>query len=164
MSRDTPLVVELLTAGHDRASFDCGVPALNTFLKQYALQNQQGNFVRTYVCRRSEKILGYFSLTFGEARPESAPAPLTKGMGKYRVPAMILARLAVDLSFQGQGLGEALLKNAIMRTKQAAHIAGLKAIIVHAKDSKAQAFYSNYGFIPSLDDPLVMFFPVEFEI
>ena len=111
-----------------------------------------------------KQILGYYSLAFGETRSESAPPFLTKGMGKYPVPSMILARLAVDGSQQGKGIGMALLKNAVMRTKQAAEIAGLKAIVVHAKDAKAQAFYAKCGFMTSLGDPLTMFFPVEFEM
>ena len=164
MSKDQPLVVEPLNAGHDRSAFDCGVPALNIFLKQYALQNQKRNFARTYICRREDKIIGYYSLAFGEVRPESAPAMLTKGMGQYRVPVMILGRLAVDESFQGRGLGEALLKNAFLRTRQAADIAGLKALVVRAKDARSRAFYAKFGFISAPDDPMFMFFPVAFSL
>ena len=134
------------------------------FLKQYALQNQKKHLVRTYVCCRGKAIVGYYSLAFGETGRESAPAVLTKGVGNYPVPTMILARLAVDVSKQGKGVGETLLKNAMMRTRQAAEIAGLRAVVVHAKDKGAQAFYAKYGFIGAKDDALTMFFPIEFAL
>ena len=86
---------------------------------------------------------------------------LTKGIGKYPIPLMILARLAVDLRQKGQGLGKALLKDAILRTLQAADIAGLKAIFVQAKDREAERFYAKHGFIPSPGDPLLLFFPLD---
>lgn len=155
-------VVEVLSSKHDRTSFDCGVEALNLFLKQYAMQNQRNRFVRTYLCLHEGKVVGYYSLAFGETKRDSVPAILTRGAGKYPVPTMVLARLAVDVTEQGKGIGEALLKNAVMRTRQAADIAGLRTIVVHAKDEKAQSFYAKYGFIASIDNPLTMFFPMEF--
>ena len=164
MSSAAPLVIEVLSSRHDRTPFDCGAPALNIFLKQYALQNQKKQFVRTYVCCHNKKILGYYSLAFGETKRESAPPILLKGAGKYPVPTMILARLAVDVSGQGKGIGETLLKNAVMRIRQAADIAGLRAIVVHAKDEKAQSFYAKYGFIVEENNPLTMFFPMEFAL
>jgi predicted N-acetyltransferase YhbS len=90
-----------------------------------------------------------------------APPTLTKGIGKYPIPVMILARLAVDVRVKGQGLGKALLKDAILRTLQAAEIAGLKAIFVQAKGPDAEAFYTTHGFIPSPGDPLHLFFPLD---
>src|SRR5260370_19048407 len=88
------------------------------------------------------------------------PAKLVKGLGKYDIPVMLLARLAVDHREQGKGLGKALLKDAILRTLQAAEIAGLKLLLVHAKDEAAADFYRRHGFDPLVDDPLNLFLPV----
>ncbi len=159
MSEFSPVV--LLEAGHDRAPFDCGVEPLNVYLKQYALQNQKKGMVRNYVTCRGTRIVGYYSLAYGSADQVDAPPALNKGIGRYPIPLMILARLAVDVREKGQGLGKALLKNAILRTLQAAEIAGLRAIFVQAKDPSAERFYAKHGFIPSPGDPLHLFFPLD---
>jgi GNAT superfamily N-acetyltransferase len=158
MSKFSPVV--LLQPSHDRSPFDCGVEPLNIYLKQYALQNQKKGIVRNYVTCRGTRIVGYYSLAYGSVSQAKAPPPLTKGIGKYPIPLMVLARLAVDLSEKGQGIGKALLKNAILRTLQAADIAGLKAIFVQAKDKDGERFYAKHGFIPSPGDPLHLFFPL----
>ena len=142
MSEPGPVV--LLDANHDRGPFDCGVQPLNTYLKQFALQNQKKGIVRNYVVCRGARIVGYYSLAYGSVAIAEAPASLAKGIGKYPIPVMILARLAVDVREKGQGLGKALLKNAMLRTLQAAEIAGLKAIFVQAKDAAAEQFYAKH--------------------
>ncbi|HEY7424776.1 MAG TPA: GNAT family N-acetyltransferase [Gemmataceae bacterium] len=159
MSEFSPLV--LLESRHDRSQFDCGVEPLNVYLKQYALQNQKKGLVRNYVTCRGTRVVGYYSLAYGSVAQADAPPALTKGIGKYPIPLMILARLAVDGREKGQGLGKALLKDAILRTLQAADIAGLKAIFVQAKDQEAEQFYAKHGFIPSPGDPLHLFFPLD---
>lgn len=156
----TPLAP--LDGGHDRSAFDCGVPALNLYLRNYALQNQKKGIVRNYVTTRadSKEIVAYYSLVFAAIGQKLLPAKLVKGLGKYDIPVMLLARLAVDQREKGKGLGKALLKDAILRTMQAAEIAGLKLLLVHAKDDDAAAFYRKHGFEPVLDDPLRLFLPV----
>lgn len=139
----------LLTRSHDRKAFDSGVQALNEYLKQYALQNQKKNAARTYVATRGNRVVGYYSLAYGSVALDEAPASVKAGLAKYPIPVMLLARLAVDLHERGQGLGSALLRDAFLRTLQAAEIAGLRAMIVHAKDDTAQRFYEKYGFEPS---------------
>ena len=153
--------VEPLSEHHDRTGFDCGVKALNRYLVEYALQNQTKRFVRNYVCCLDGKIVGYYALAYGSVNQEHVPKDLTRGMGKYQVPAIIIGRLAVDKNYQGHGFGKALLKDAVLRAKQAEEIGGLRVIVVHAKDEGAQQFYSKYGFIASLDNPLTLFFPIE---
>src|SRR5437660_12767922 len=96
--------VVLLTASRDRSSFDCGVEPLNFYLKQYALQNQKKGIVRNYVTCRDKRVVGYYSLAYGAASQADVPPALTKGIGKYPIPLMILARLAVDTREKGQGL------------------------------------------------------------
>jgi GNAT superfamily N-acetyltransferase len=159
MSEFSPVV--LLVSSHERTHFDCGVEPLNVYLKNYALQNQKKGIVRNYVTCRDTRIVGYYSLAYGSVAQADAPPALTKGIGKYPIPVMILARLAVDVRENGQGLGKALLKDAILRTLQAAEIAGLKAIFVKAKDQAAEPFYTRHGFIPSPGDPLHFFFPLD---
>ena len=150
-----------LDGGHDRTPFDCGVPALNLYLRNYALQNQKG-IVRNYVTTRADSkvVVAYYSLVYAALDQKRLPAKLVKGLSKYDIPVMLLARLAVDHREQGKGLGKALLKDAILRTIQAAEIAGLKLLLVHAKDEAAADFYRKHGFEPVVDDPLKLFLPV----
>jgi predicted N-acetyltransferase YhbS len=136
----------LLTKDHDRNSFDCGVPALNDYLKKYALQNQKKHAARTYVATRANRIVGYYSLAYGSVSLEEAPQSVRSGLPRHPIPVILLARLAVDSSEKGRGLGAALLKDALLRTIQAAEIAGLRAIVVHAKDDSATRFYEKFGF------------------
>jgi GNAT superfamily N-acetyltransferase len=151
-----------LDGGHDRTVFDCGVPALNLYLRNYALQNQKKGIVRNYVTTHSDSktVVAYYSLVYAAIDQKLLPAKLVKGLGKYDIPVMLLARLAVDHREHGKGLGKALLKDAILRTMQAAEIAGLKLLLVHAKDEAAADFYRKHGFEAVLDDPLKLFLPV----
>ena len=147
----------LLTKDHDRNSFDCGVPALNDYLKKYALQNQKKNAARTYVVTRGNRIVGYYSLAYGSVSLDEAPQKVKSGLPRHPVPVILLARLAVDSAEQGSGLGAALLKDALLRTIQAAEIAGLRAMLVHAKDDAAKRFYQKFGFEPSPIDGYHLF-------
>ncbi|HUY89415.1 MAG TPA: GNAT family N-acetyltransferase [Pirellulales bacterium] len=151
-----------LDGGHDRAVFDCGAPALDLYLRNYALQNQKRGIVRNYVTTRKDDniVVAFYSLVYGSLDQKLLPAMLVKGAGKYDIPVMLLARLAVDRREQGKGLGKALLKDAILRTMQAAEIAGLKLLLVHAKDETAARFYQKHGFEQVLGDPLTLFLPV----
>ena len=156
----TPLAP--LDGGHDRSVFDCGVAALNLYLRNYALQNQKRGLVRNYVTTHadSKAIVGYYSLVYASLDRKLLPPKLAKGLGKYDIPVMLLARLAVDRREQGKRLGQALLKDALLRTMQAAEIAGLKLLLVHAKHEAAADFYRKHGFEPVLDNPLQLFLPV----
>jgi GNAT superfamily N-acetyltransferase len=147
----------LLTKEHDRDSFDCGVPALTDYLKKYALQNQKKHAARTYVATRGNRIVGYYSLAYGSVSLEEASKSVKSGLPRYPIPVIHLARLAVDSTVQGRGLGAALLKDALLRAIQAAEIAGLRAILVHAKDDAAKAFYEKFGFEPSPIDAYHLF-------
>jgi GNAT superfamily N-acetyltransferase len=147
----------LLTKDHDRKAFDCGVPSLNDYLKKYALQNQKKHVARTYVATRANRIVDYYSLAYGSVSLEEAPQSVTSGLPRHPIPVILLARLAVDSTEQGRGLGAALLKDALLRTIQAAEIAGLRAMLVHAKDDSAKRFYKKFGFEPSTIDAYHLF-------
>ena len=150
----------LLTKDHERNAFNCGVPALNEYLKQYALQNQKKHAARTYAATRGNRIVGYYSLAYGSLLGEEAPQSVKSGLSRHPIPVILLPRLAVDLREQGLGLGGALLKDALLRTIQAAEIAGLRAMLVHAKDDSAKSFYEKFGFEPSPIDAYHLFLRV----
>ncbi|MCF8210102.1 MAG: GNAT family N-acetyltransferase [Rhodoferax sp.] len=137
--------------------FGCGENVLNQFLQRFALVNQKSNSAQTYVSCCSDEVVGFYSLAVGSVDPATAAARVIKGIAQHPVPVMILARLAVDLQHQGAGLGKALLKDALMRTAQAADIAGIRALLVHAKGESARQWYLNWEFEPSTSDPFHLF-------
>lgn len=149
--------VRKLAATDRLDGFDCGRPPLNLFLQRFAFVNQKANSAQTYVCCRGDEMVGYYSLAVGSIEPEAAPPRVAKGLARHAVPVMILARLAVDVSHQRQGLGRALLKDALLRTAQAAGIAGIRCLLVHAKDDDARRWYEAWDFEPGPTDPYHLF-------
>lgn len=146
--------VEKLGRHHDTDNFDCGVDSLNDFLSRYAFQNQRANASQTYVGLADGVIVGFYTLVFSSVSYDDAPERLKKGLARYPVPLMVLARLAVIKEWQSKGVGTGLLKDAILRTLRAADIAGLRALVVHAKNDEVRQFYDRFGFIPSPSDQL----------
>lgn len=149
--------VRKLTATDKTDAFDCGQVALNQFLQRYALVNQKANSAQTYVCCQGEEVVGFYSLAVGSVDALSAPPRVMKVLARHPVQVMILARLAVDMAHQKRGLGQALLKDALLRTAQAADIAGIRCLLVHAKDEAAQKWYASWEFEPSPTDPYHLF-------
>ena len=149
--------VEKLRPDHPTENFDCGREELNRYLHRFAWQNQQAGAAQTYVGLAGDAVIGYYTLAVGHVSREEAPERLTKGLARHPVPIMLLARLAVDRRWQGQGAGSALMKDAMLRTLQAADIAGIRAFAVHAKDEDARRFYLKFDFIPSPSDPMHLF-------
>ncbi|UUZ68414.1 GNAT family N-acetyltransferase [Polaromonas sp. P2-4] len=149
--------VRKLAASDNVEVFDSGQPALNQFLQRFALTNQKANSAQTYVSCQEGAVVGFYSLAVGSVEPENAAPRVLKGMARHPVPVMILARLAVDLKHQGVGLGRALLRDALLRTVQAADIAGIRALLVHAKDDAARQCYLNWEFEPSETDSFHLF-------
>lgn len=137
-------------------AFDCRQAALNQFLQRYALVNQKAHSAQTYICCHVDVVVGFYSLAVGSVDPIAAPSRVMKGLARH--PVMILARLAVDKEHQRKvhqrkGLGLALLKDALLRTAQAADIAGIRCLLVHAKDDAARQCYESWEFEPSPTDP-----------
>jgi len=149
--------VRKLAPADSTEGFDCGQAALNQFLQRYALVNQKANSAQTYVCCQSGVVVGFYSLAVGSVDPQAAPARVMKGLARHPVPVMILARLAVDRDHQGKGVGKALLKDALLRTAQAADIAGIRCLLVHAKDEAARQWYASWDLEPSPTDPYHLF-------
>jgi GNAT superfamily N-acetyltransferase len=153
----TDFRIEKLNRRHAVDAFDCGEEALNRFLIRFALPNQQANASQTYVGFADDAVIGFYTLVVGEVRYDDAPGRLTKGLAHHPVPIMLLARLGVCVKWQGKGVGAGLLRDAVLRTLQAADIAGIRALAVHAKDDTARSFYQHFDFAESPTDPLHLF-------
>ena len=146
-------VIEKLRREHSLDTFDCGKDELNRFLKRQAWNNQQSHSAQTYVLAKELSVLGYYSLAAGSVRREDATERVKKGLARHPIPVILLARLAVDASLQGKGVGPALLKDALLRAVSAADTIGARALLVHAKDDNAKHFYEHFDFEPSPSDP-----------
>ncbi|MBA3015210.1 MAG: GNAT family N-acetyltransferase [Proteobacteria bacterium] len=139
-----------LEAGHQLDSFDCGNVALNEWLIHHARQAQTSGSAKTFVLADGDKrVVVYFSLTVGQVDTLSVLDRIRKGMGRYPIPVVILARLAVSIDLQGCGIGRGLLQDAIRRTLKIADQAGIRAMLTHPVDEEAMGFYLRFGFIPS---------------
>ena len=149
--------IEKLRRDHPIDRFTCGQADLDRFLTRYAHGNQQANAAQTYLGLHDTEVIGFYSLVVGQVTFEDAPERLTKGLARHPVPIMLLARLAVSVSWQGKGIGAGLLKDAMRRTLQAADIGGLRAFAVHAKDTAARSFYEHFDFVSSPTDALHLF-------
>lgn len=150
---------EKLSAEHDLSGFDSGEPALDEWLRRRALPNEASGASRTYVVCVGKKVAGYYTLAAGAVTRTDAPGRVRRN-APDPVPVMVLGRLAVDRAFQGRSIGAGLLRDAVLRTVQAAEIAGIRAILVHAISETAKRFYERYGFVGSPVDPMTVMMPV----
>jgi len=150
---------EKLSAAHDLSHFECGVLELDDWLKRRALQNEESGASRTYVVCIGRRVAGYYALAAGAAAHAYAPGRVRRNMPNP-VPVIVIGRLAIDSRFQGRGIGSALLRDAVLRTAQAAEIAGIRAILVHAISESAKQFYERSGFIASPIDPMTLMITV----
>ena len=145
--------IEKLRRDHSLDGFDCGKEELNRFLKKHALTNQASDSAQTYVLADGLLVKGYYSLTAATVSHEGATERVKKGLARYPIPVILLARLAVDASLHGKKVGPALLKDALRRAVHAADTIGARAVLVHAKDDTAKGFYEHFNFEPSRGDP-----------
>jgi ribosomal protein S18 acetylase RimI-like enzyme len=157
------LVIEPLGAHHDRAAFSCGEPALDSYLQRQASQDIRRRVAQVFVALGDMpgKITGYYSLSATSFDKDELPPAQAKRLPHYPVPAAVLGRLAIDRMRQGQGLGELLLLDAIRRVIWASTTLAVHAVIVDAKNERAQAFYERYGFCPFTTEPRRLFLPLE---
>lgn len=146
---------------HNRADFDCGEPILNIFLQKNANQDIGHHKSRTFVCIASEnssEILGYYTLVYESFDINQIPKANRRGH-KEIAPVLLLARLAVDVQFQHQGLGKLMMLNMFQKFTTSYQVAGGAGIGVNAKNDEVAHFYSKFGFIPSPINPLQLFLP-----
>lgn len=149
--------IERLTTAHDLDAFDCGEQPLNNYLRLRALRHQESGYGLTFVAvGDTPRVLGYHTIATcsvdREAIPRSTPYP--------RIPAILLARLAVDQAFQGQGLGKALLVDALRRARLASELVGVHAVAVDAMNQNAKDFYLKFDFKQLEDDDLHLYLPM----
>jgi GNAT superfamily N-acetyltransferase len=153
---------EPISAAHDLSRFDSGEPSLDDWLRRRALRNEAGGGSRTYVVRTKpgNRVVAYYCLAVGAVAHAGAPGRVRRNMPDP-IPAMVIGRLAVDHNLHGRGLGRAMLRDAILRTIQAAKIAGIRAILVHAISAEVRDFYERSGFHSSPIDPMTLMITVE---
>lgn len=159
----SPWDIQRLHKSHDRASFDCGKTQLNEWIQRLAGQHERRDLSRTYVAVQSgeSKVLGYYAISNHQVGYESLPEDQAKGLPAIDIPVVLLGRLAVDKSVQGQGLGAYLLIDALRRANHISLHIGVRAVEVHAVDEGARRFYLKYGFVSLLDDERHLFLPMQ---
>lgn len=148
---------------HDRTGFDCGVAALNDWLATKVSQFDKKDLARTYVlvCQGDSAIKGYYALSNHMVVYEALPNDQAQGLPPIDIPVVLIGRLAVDLSAQGEGLGEFLLIDALRRAEYLADRIGVQAVEVDAINKAAKQFYERYGFLSLADDPHHLFLPMK---
>jgi GNAT superfamily N-acetyltransferase len=147
-----------LAATDNVEEFSCGQADLDDWLKRFALVNQKSGMTTVFVTLSGDRVVGYYALATGGVERAQAPDRIIRGQPAHPIPVVLLARLAVDSSVQGRGLGRALLRNALIRVAAAADEIGVRALLVHAKDERAREFYMQCcEFEPSPTDPLHLF-------
>lgn len=140
---------------HDVEAFASGAPTLDAWIRRKARANQASGASRTYVLCRGDRVVGFYALAAGSVSHDFSPRKLRRNMPDP-VPVIVLGRLAVDAREQGNGLGRALLRDAVLRVAAAAREVGVAAMLVHALNGRAKAFYLAAGFEPSSVDPMVL--------
>ncbi len=149
-----------LTGSHAASEFDCGNNVLNDWLIKRALKNQNSGASRTFVVCKDNKVVGYYALASGSVERMAASKPIARNMPEP-IPVMVLGRLAIDVRMQGQKLGSALLKDALLRTLSVSKNVGIRAMLVHAISEDAKRFYLSYGFQISPIDPMTLMLPIK---
>lgn len=150
---------EKLSPSHDLSQFQCGEPSLDHWLRKRALQNEENGASRTYVVCSGGRVVAYHALAAGAVAHIEAPGRVRRNMPDF-VPVIVIGQLAIDQSMQGQGIGPALLRDAILRTLRAAEIAGIRAILAHAISDRAERFYEKWGFLSSPVEPMTLMITV----
>jgi len=160
MAREPFLIAALNAAAHDRSQFGSGTPALDRYLREQVSQDIRRRVAACFVALTHERrIAGYYTLATASVPLSGLPDESRRKLPRYgAVPAIRMGRLAVDATFKGQGLGGALLVNALRRAASAEIPAAV--LVVDAKDNQAASFYRHHGFIPLADTPLTLFLPL----
>ena len=158
------LIITPLGKQHDRKSFDCGEQSLNQYLHRYASQDIKRRVNRVFIASPPDtprQVIGYYSLSAGSLDTADLPEALRRRLPRYPVPVVLLGRLAVAESHQGQGLGSILLADALRRIVQAGQMMAVYAVVVDALNDRAAGFYQQFGFTPLPSQPLKLFLPMD---
>ncbi|EOC5298396.1 TPA: GNAT family N-acetyltransferase [Klebsiella quasipneumoniae subsp. similipneumoniae] len=153
---------ESLTSEHNIAEFCCQEPALNEWLKKKALRNNSTGISRVYVvcAENTNRVIGYYCLSSGSVHRNTVPGAYRRNAPDV-IPVIVLGRLAIDQAWSGNGLGAAILKDAIYRTQNIAFQVGVRALAVHALNEEVKCFYTRFGFEPSIVNTLTLLFPIK---
>lgn len=148
---------EPLNDEHDLSQFTCGKPSLDNWLKNRALSNHKRGFTAVMVVHEAGRVVGYYGLAPTAVVPTAMPRSIRTGQPPDPIPCLLLGQLATDTEWAGRGIGSGLLKHALERCIEAARLVGGRALIVNAVDDEAAAFWQRRGFVPSRDDPMILF-------
>jgi GNAT superfamily N-acetyltransferase len=148
---------EKLTAAHNLSEFTCGKPTLDHWLKTRALSNQEKGFTAVLVVHEANRVVGYYGLAPTAVVPGALPRSIRTGQPPDPVPCLLLGQLATDIAWAGRGIGTGLVRHALERCIAAAGLVGGRALMVNAVDKEAASFWQRRGFMPSRDDPLILF-------
>ena len=154
---------EPIAKAHDRKSFDCGDADLNTFLLRFARQGHEQNAAKTFCAIADDpphKVLGFYSVAPASIAHDALPETMTKGLARHKVPGFLLARLAVDKSVAGRGLGGQLLLAAALRCLRVTEEIGGVLMVIEAKNDRAAQWYGGFGAEPLKDRPLTLAAPL----
>jgi GNAT superfamily N-acetyltransferase len=138
-------------------AFDCGKSALDDWLKRRALSNQEKGFTVVMVVHEARRVVGYYGLSPTAVTPALMPRSIRTGQPPHPVPCLLLGQLATDKAWAGRGIGSGLLKHALIRAVAGAELVGGRALMVNALDAPAAEFWRRHAFLPSKDDPLILF-------
>ncbi len=154
--------IRRLDKSHDRTTFDCGQAMLNEWIKDRASQFDRRDLSRTFVATRSKEwgVVGYYAISSHRVVHQMLPDDEAKSLPRLDIPVVLIGRLAVDRSAQGQGVGALLLVDALRRSANISEQIGIRAVEVDAIDDSARSFYLKFGFRPLLDDPRHLFLPM----
>jgi GNAT superfamily N-acetyltransferase len=155
--------IERLDPSHERGDFCCGKAPLDEFLRSLVSQYEKRNLGRTYVAVKEgeKKVDGYYTLASSAVPVANVPPKSARKLPLHPVPVALLARLAVDRTVQGRGLGAELLMDALRRCLELSGTLGIFAVEVHALDDEARRFYQKYGFLPLLDEERHLYLPIK---
>lgn len=148
---------EPLNDEHDLSQFTCGKPSLDNWLKNRALSNHKRGFTAVMVVHEAGRVVGYYGLAPTAVVPTAMPRSIRTGQPPDPIPCLLMGQLATDTEWAGHGIGSGLLKHALERCIEAARLVGGRALIVNAVDEEAAAFWQRRGFLPSKDDPMILF-------
>ena len=153
---------EPISKKHDREAFDCGDEALNEFLRRYARKSHERGGAKTFLAigDADKSVLGFYSLSPASVDYARAPEIVRRGLARHDVPGFRLERLAVDLRWQGRGIGGQLLLAAGRRCLLAAAEVGGVVLVIDAKNERVAAWYASYGAVPLLDAPSTLLLPL----
>jgi GNAT superfamily N-acetyltransferase len=148
---------ERLSAAHDVTGFSCGKPALDHWLRTRALSNQEKGFTAVMAVHEGGRVVGYYGLAPTAVVPVRLPRSIRTGQPPDPVPCLLLGQLATDRAWAGRGVGTGLLKHALQRCVAAAELIGGRALLTRALDEEAERFWRRRGFLPTRDNPLLLF-------